>query len=353
MSTVQKILRGCGLCLGLWLAVRYLLPVFVPFLIGGIIALMAEPGVGLLQRRLKWPRLPAVGFCVSLSLLLTAALMSFLCAIAVRELGAVAKMAPQLGQTVGQSMVVLEDFLVSLADRAPDNLRPVMVQTVLNTFQNGTTLLNQVTGKLPGLVANLIGRLSRGALTVGTGVLAGFLISARLPKMRRWLHRHLPKSWNEKILPAAKHIRKTFGGWLKAQLKLSCVTWLLVSLGFLLLGVDKGLLWAGVVALVDAVPVLGVGTVLVPWSVVSFLQGDTLQGAGLLAIFGTAWLVRSILEPRLVGKSLGLDPLVSLAAFYIGFKLWGIAGMILAPVTAALLKGLLESGRDWSFKNNL
>ena len=76
-----------------------------------------------------------------------------------------------------------------------------------------------------------------------------------------------------------------------------------------------------------------------------FLQGDVLQGAGLLAIFSVAWLVRSVLEPRLVGRSLGLDPLISLMAFYVGFKVWGILGMILAPMAAALIKSFIDNSQ--------
>lgn len=348
-ENIRKILKYAALGLALWIGLRYLLPVAVPFLIGGIIALLAEPGVALLQKRMKWRRLPAVGLCVSLTLLLLMGLLSVLVAAAVRELGTAAKLAPAVGQTVEQGLVVLEDWLVSLADRAPENIRPVLIQTVLSTFQNGNAVLDQVTQRLPGAVANLISWLSQGALTIGTGVLAGFLISARLPRLRAWVSDRLPESWTGKILPGVKRIRKTFGCWLKAQLKLIVVTWAVVSIGFLFLGIAYAPLWAALVALVDAVPVLGVGTVLVPWSVVCFLQSDVLRGTGLLAVFGAAWLIRTILEPRLVGKSLGLDPLLSLAAFYVGFKLWGIPGMILAPVAAALIKGLLES----SFKNNL
>lgn len=346
---LRKLLRGAALCLAVWVSLRYLLPVAVPFLIGGIIAALAEPGIRLLQRKLKLRRLAASGLCVSLTLLLLAGLLSVLVALAVRELGAAAKLAPSVSQTVGQGLEVLEDWLVSLADRAPDNLRPVLIQTVLNTFQNGTALVNQVTQRIPGAVANLIGWLSRGALTVGTGVLAGFLISVRLPKILSWVKNKLPENWTGKVLPAVKRLKPAMGGWFRAQLKLIVITWTVVTVGFLIIGIPYAPAWAALVALVDAVPVLGVGTVLVPWAVVCFLQGKLWQGAGLLATFGCAWLLRSVMEPRLVGKSLGLDPLLSLAAFYIGFKLWGIPGMIFAPIAAALLKNLLES----SFKNNL
>ena len=346
---LRKPLTLAAVCLLLWVGLRYLLPVTVPFLIGGVIAALAEPGVRLLQGRLNWRRLPASGLCVSLTLLLLAGLVSLLVAAAVRELGAAAKLAPAVGQTVGQGMVVLEDFLVSLADRAPDNIRPVLIQTVLSTFQNGTALVNQVTQRIPGAVANLVGWLSRGALTVGTGVLAGFLISVRLPRIRAWIQKRLPDGWTGKVLPAARRVKRAFGGWLRAQLKLMVITWMVVAVGLLIVGIPYAPLWAALVALVDAVPVLGVGTVLIPWAVVCFLQSNVFQGVGLLIIYGCAWLIRSVMEPRLVGKSLGLDPLISLGAFYLGFKLWGIPGMILAPVAAALLKNLMES----SFKNIL
>ncbi|MBQ8910394.1 MAG: sporulation integral membrane protein YtvI [Oscillospiraceae bacterium] len=344
-QTVKKLLMVGGSLLILWLAVRFLLPVAVPFLIGAVLAFAAEPGVRLFQNKMKWRRTPAVVLCVSLTLLLMIALLSVLGAAAVRELGSVAKLTPAVGQTVGQGMAVLEDYLVSLADRAPDNIRPMLLRTVTDTFQDGSALVNQVTDRIPGAAASLISHLSQGVLAVGTGILAGFMISIRLPKIKKWLYENLPQSWREKVLPAGKRVKKTFGRWLFAQLKLMIVTWAVVALGFTLIGISRGILWAALVALVDAVPVLGTGTILVPWALVRFLQGDVLQGAGLLATFCVAWLIRSVLEPRIVGKSLGLDPLISLMAFYVGFKLWGIPGMILAPMLAALIKSFIDNSQ--------
>jgi predicted PurR-regulated permease PerM len=80
-----------------------------------------------------------------------------------------------------------------------------------------------------------------------------------------------------------------------------------------------------------------VGTVLLPWSLVSFLQDDKVLALGLLGIFAAVWLVRSVLEPKLISSELGLDPLVTLVCIYGGFRLWGIPGMLLAPVAAITL----------------
>ena len=337
----NRILYIGGACFLVWLGLRYLLPAAVPFLLGGALALTAEPGVRALQKTAKFPRLPAAALCVSLTLLLFAGVLSLLGAVTIREVGNLAKMAP----AVGQGLTVLEDWLVRLADRAPDSIRPALIRTVTDTFQDGTALINKVSSALPGMAAGFLGKVSNGALTAATGILAGFMISARLPKLKVWITDRLPPKWKDQILPGMKEVRGTFGRWLKAQLKLMGMTWLVVTAGFLLLKIKHGVLWAALVALVDAVPVLGTGTVLVPWAIVRFLQGDTLQGVGLLVTYGAAWLIRSVLEPRLVGKSLGIDPLVSLAAFYAGFKFWGVPGMVLAPMTTALVKGFLDSKR--------
>lgn len=342
-KTVKNMIKVAGVLLVVWLGIRYLLPVASPFLLGGGIALGAEPGVGLLEKRWKWRRVPASILCVSLTLILLFTLISLLGAVAVRELGAVTRLIPEAGKTVGQGMLVLEDFLVSLADRAPDSIRPVMIQTVMDTFQDGTALLNQVTQKLPGMMADVIGKVSKGALTVGTGILAAYMISARLPRIRRWSKRQVPEQWVAKVVPVVNRVKTTFGGWLRAQCKLMLVTWTVVTAGLTLLKVPYGFLWALLVAAVDAVPVLGSGTVLVPWAVICFLQGNGLRGGGLLGVYAVAAISRTVLEPRILGKSLGLDPLLSLAAVYVGFQLWGIIGLILAPVAAALLKSVFSS----------
>lgn len=85
----------------------------------------------------------------------------------------------------------------------------------------------------------------------------------------------------------------------------------------------------------DAFPVLGTGTVLLPWSLICLLQRDGARAAGILGLYITAAVLRSVLEPRLVGRQLGLDPLAALAALYTGYRLWGVAGMLLMPMLAA------------------
>ena len=117
-----------------------------------------------------------------------------------------------------------------------------------------------------------------------------------------------------------------------AEVKLAGIAFVVMATGFLLLRIENSFVWAALITLVDAFPIFGVGTVLVPWALVCFLQRNIAKGIGLLAIYAVAWLSRSILEPKLVGRGLGLDPLATLIAIYAGWKLWGIVGMLLAPI---------------------
>jgi predicted PurR-regulated permease PerM len=106
----------------------------------------------------------------------------------------------------------------------------------------------------------------------------------------------------------------------------------------LVLGIRYALLWGILVALVDALPVLGTGAVLIPWSLISFLESNSPRALGLLGLYAIVALTRSVLEPRLVGKQLGLDPLLTLACLYAGFQLWEVAGMIFAPLLAVAIR---------------
>ena len=338
---LRKLLLIAGSFLGIWLGVRYLLPLLWPFLLGLLLALSAEPAVKLASGRLK--RGLAAGLGVSLTLVLLCSILSFVGAFAVKELGVLVKAVPDIGQTAQQGIGLLQDWLISLAQKAPETVRPMLTKTVLETLNDGTALVSEVTDRIPGAVTSAIGWVSEGALTLGTGVVAGFMISARLPKLRAALDRRLPASWKEKYLPAIKRIRHALGGWLKAQLKLMGITAAILTIGFFLLKIKFAPLWAVLIALVDAVPVLGTGTVLLPWALVSFLQRNIGQGVGLIAIYAVTALVRTVLEPRLVGRHLGLDPLLTLCAFYAGYRIWGFPGMVLAPLITAAVTSVVKT----------
>lgn len=340
-SALRRIGAVLAAVFAIWLTTRYLLPLFLPFVLAALLALAAEPLVGVLARRCRMPRWLAsgLGICIALTLVILAALV--LGALLLRELGSLANVVPDLESTALQGMGLLRSWLFGIADQAPDGIKPILNHSLDGIFSGSSQLLDRVSVWLLGFASGVLKALPDSALGLGTWILASFMFSAKLPKIRRYAASLIPGSWKETYLPALGQLRKSLGGWLLAQLKLTGITACVLSAGFLALQIPYGIVWALLISLVDALPVLGTGTVLIPWSVICFLQGDSLRSVGLLGIYAAAALLRSVLEPRLVGKQLGLDPLVTLVALYAGYQLWGLGGMLLAPLLAVTVTQLL------------
>ena len=319
---------------GIWLFLKFLLPIALPFLLATLLAFAAEPLVKNLQRHLHLPRGAAAAVGVTVVLVLTVLFLLSFCAFLIRELGALAGILPDLENATLSGLDSLEVWLLDLAQKTPEGIRSILMHGVEGMFSSGSALLDSLTGRLLNLATSVLKALPDSALGLGTWILACFMISTRLPKIREWIQAHLPKAWHEKYAPYLQTLKKTVCGWLVAQAKLVGVTFCILSVGFLLLQISHPLLWAAATCLVDILPILGTGTVLIPWSLVCFLQNDSLRAVGLLAIYTVISLLRSVLEPRLIGKQLGLDPLITLLAIYAGYRLWGLPGMLLAPILA-------------------
>lgn len=332
--------------LGVYLTVRYLGPLFLPFLLGGALALAAEPMTSFFQKRTKLPRAVSTALSVSMAFSLLVLLVMLAAAFFLRELRSLAGVLPDLEDTARSGMTLMENWLLTLTARTPESVRPLLDRNVTEFFSGGTRLLDGIMGWVLGLAGGVLAHVPDGALGLGTAIISGFMISAKLPKIRLWLKTRIPRERLQPLFQAARRVRQAVGGWLFAQAKLAGVTWGLLTLGFWILGISYPPLWALAIALVDAFPVLGTGTVLVPWALVCFLQGEGVRTIGLLSTYLTVTLVRSALEPKLLGKHLGLDPLATLIAMYAGYKIWGIGGMILSPLIAVTATQIIPDRRE-------
>lgn len=343
---LRKLLTLAALLLGIAFGIRYLLPLIFPFLLGSALALAAEPIVRFGCRRLHMPRPVAAGIGVSMSFAFLAMVILMLAALLLRELRMLAGILPGLEDSIRGGMHSISSWLLELAAKAPGGMAAVLTRNINDFFSGSSALLDQATGYLLRLASGILSQVPGRAVSFGTAIIASFMISAKLPKLKSYIRTRLNIQKLQPILDTLRRLKATLGGWLKAQLKLSVITFSVATTGLLLLRVSYAPLWAVLIALVDAFPILGTGAILVPWSLVSFLQGDRLLAFGLLGLYAAAAVTRTVLEPRLVGKQLGLDPLVTLIALYAGFKLFGLLGMILAPLLAVTTTQLLELNAD-------
>ena len=319
-----------------WGVIRYFLPLVAPFLLGWIFASLAEPMTGFLNRRLRLGRGIAAGISVTLVLMVLLGLVWLLGALGYRELASLASGIPVYAEQLSGRFSQIRDWSLGVVSRLPGGLGDLMSRSVSNLFTEGSVLLEKAASGALSAAGSVAGRIPGSALLIGTAVISGYMIAAKYPKLRERIWRD--DRFRERWIPMVQKLWSTVRQWLKAQLKLSGLTVGIVGAGFLLLRVEHWAAWALVTAIVDAVPILGTGTVLIPMALIAFLWGEQVRGIGLAALYVTAMLTRSALEPRLVGRQLGMDPLLTLMALYAGWRIWGIWGMILSPVLAVTVR---------------
>ncbi len=324
-----------------WGVIRYGLPLAAPFLLGFLLARLAEPVTSVIHCRLGLPRAAAAGIAVTLVLAAMVTVLLLLGGLCCRELAGLMRALPDYAQALEGRFAQLRDWALSLAGRAPGSLGTSLTALVSGLFTEGGMLLQQLGTAALSLAGGLAGRIPGGALMLGTAVISAYMISAQYPALRCRLGQSglLGPRWARVIA----RLGETLGLWFRAQLRLSGTTLAIVGAGLLLLRVEHWLLWAVVIALVDAIPMLGTGTVLIPMALIALLWGQQVRGIGLLGLYLTAMLTRSALEPRLVGRQLGMNPLATLMALYAGYQIWGVMGMILSPVLAVTATGLMQA----------
>lgn len=335
-----------ALLVGAYLTGRFLLPVAMPFLIGAALAALAEPGVRFFTRRGLGRKVSSV-LCLGVSIVLLACLLVVLGAAVYRQAGTVAKQLPGVLESTQRGMAQVEGFLLSSSRQMPEGVQGVVQGAVERMFSSGSRILEKVAEVVLRTAGQIISGIPNGALFAGTAVLSAFMISSQGPQLKKSLRRWLPKSWEQTWQPALLRLRKALGGWLRAQLLIMLVTYGLLAVGLTVLGIRQGFLWAILIAFLDALPMIGTGIVLGPWALVLLVQGKVVQAVGMAALLVAAAVLRSAIEPKLLGKELGLHPLLTLIAMYGGFRLWGVLGMILSPLLAVTAKQTVDCFLDW------
>lgn len=329
---------------GGWLFLTVLLPWVLPFLLAlGLSWLLERPVAGL-ERRFRLRRWMASALCtVLLALLLSAALGLLLWRVGY-EVALLLGRLPTLLSALPSAGHALEDWAYRFLIALPLQFRDFFTQALNGLISQGVSLPSRFYDWLAGLVTGAAAALPRLGLFLFTTALATYFSSATRPRLMAFLRRQIPPSWQERSEEAKQILKGALGSWLKAQGLLMLITFGELTVGFLLLGVDLALLPAALIALVDALPIFGTGTVLLPWAALSLLSRDWTLAVGLLVLYAVVSVVRSLLEPKLVGDRAGLPPLAALFAMYLGFSAFGVWGMILAPLCAIFLKQLHDSG---------
>ena len=326
-----------------WLVLRYALVWLLPFLLALGAAALLEPLIVRAQRRLHLRR----SFTAAvLTLVLVGGVLAVLIALAVQvveQAVALVSSLPELLAALPETMASLERRLEGFCAACPDGVRQTAEHMLDSLPRRAAELAGQVSSAVLQGAGRAMAALPRVLLACGTTVLAVFFTLSAYPAVRGFFRRQLG-SRLERARGVKSSVFATLGKWLKAECILLAVTFCQLLAGLLLMRQEYALLLAALIALIDALPVFGTGTVLVPWAAVECLLGAVPRGIALLALFAVISVVRSVLEPKLMAAQAGLPPLASLCAMYVGFCAMGVAGMVLAPMALMLVKQLRDGG---------
>ncbi|MBR6825286.1 MAG: sporulation integral membrane protein YtvI [Oscillospiraceae bacterium] len=327
--------------IGLWLS-AILLPVALPFLLGFLIAKLARR-----FRPKKWnPTLSGI-FGVTVAFIILGIPLWLLLRTLIAEGEQLARRLPSFLRDLTPTLQLLYDKLIALGRRLPDGLSGTFMAWVERLFTESSLFLGSVSEWLLSGAARLLSRIPDLILFILTTLLSAYFFAIDRRELHAYLQTHIPKGWLEKGQTLLSKTKAALGGYAKSQLYLSGVTFGLCALGLLLLGHGKAFLLALPIALIDSLPLFGAGTVLIPWGLLSFLRGDTGGGIGLLLLYAAVAVTRTVLEPRFLGKQMGLHPLLTLLSLYGGFRLFGLWGMILLPIGVMLLKQLHDLSAEF------
>jgi sporulation integral membrane protein YtvI len=204
--------------------------------------------------------------------------------------------------------------------------------------------LNRIISSASGLVLNVAKTLPNLLVFFIVFIIALYLISIGLEQIKRSFLAMFSEESRSKMDAVLNHLREAVIGFLKAQILISVLTYIVALIGLLFLNAGYPLAIALIIIIVDLLPILGTGSVLVPWAAFSFIQGDMRLAIGLLVLFLTITIFRRIVEPKIVGDAVGISALSALASLYIGFKLIGVTGLFLGPVVIIFFQALKKAG---------
>lgn len=182
-------------------------------------------------------------------------------------------------------------------------------------------------------------------------LIALFLISLDWPKLKSSIEKHLSERTKQRLTIIMTQLSRAGIGFIKAQFLLSAITFFLALIGLLLLRVDYPILFSLLIVIVDILPILGTGSVLVPWGVFNIANGNEALGIGLIVLFVVITVIRRTIEPKIFSSNLGISPLAALISVYLGFRLLGFIGLFLGPALVIIIEAMVKAGViKFSFK---
>lgn len=357
MRKYMKALVNIGVAFALFLAVILLLPravvFFLPFVIGWIVALIAGPLVRFFEEKVKIKR--KVGSAVVIIVVIAAVVLllyAVILQLAQQAVGLINAL-PEMWAGVESDLENVWNKMSLLLEKLPGESRMNMddlvgrIGAALGDFFGslGTPTIEAAGNFAKQLPSVLIGLIM--------ALLSAYFFVAERGQINEWFRTHAPSSVQQRYQMIRRSLVRSVGGYFKAQFKIEVWMYLLLLVGLGMLRVNYFALIALGIAFLDLLPFLGTGTVLIPWAIIRILAGDYKMAVWLLIIWGGGQLARQLIQPKIVGDSMGVPPLPTLFLLFIGYKVGSVIGMIIAVPVGLLIYSMYQEGAFDTTRNSV
>ncbi len=319
-----------------WVFFSKLFSVLLPFFAAWITAFLLQGPIKQLGER--------VGrFHRVLSFLVTFTVLAVFLALIIMVINRLIYEAANIVDTLGKSSEKVIEAMSGLLEDWKKRFPTLGKYTDENSvFEVVKGFLGNLTSYIAGFIASLLAVFPDVGLFCIVYVIATFYFAMDFKNINRAALSHLPDKLGNRIRKMFVGVKRSAADYFKAYMTIMLVTTAELFCGFLVLRVEYAFVLSLVIAFLDMLPVIGTGLVLVPWGVIEILIGNNSLGTGLLVLFGVISIIREIIEPRIVGKCIGLHPLLTLFSMYFGYRLFGVLGMLVMPPLAMLTKNLIR-----------
>lgn len=354
-SIMLAALRGMIVlvAMGLILVLAYVvLPLIYPFLFGILLAVLINPVVEWLTNKGRFPRWLAVLVTILVLLGIVATIITLLVIEIGTELNHLQRHLPQFFEEYSaqiqffilHKLVPLYDRIISLYGTLDSEVQ----RNIELYVQNFTSSMSQGLSEMGKSAINGIFSFIRSIPVIATAfviaLLAAFFISKDWPKWYTLYTKTIPRRVQEGSLAVYNNLKGALFGFIRAQFTLIAITFMIVLIGLAILNVEYTLTIALFASLADLLPYVGPGLIFIPWIIYQFISGNYFMVIALAILYAIVTVVRQMIEPKILGDNVGLDPLVTLFALFVGFSLFGMIGLIIGPVLAVIIVALYRTG---------
>ncbi|MDD4112683.1 MAG: sporulation integral membrane protein YtvI [Herbinix sp.] len=348
IKIVVNALVAIGIALFLFLVFPKLLGFFLPFVIGWVIAMIANPLVKFLEKKVKILRKHSSAIIIVMVIAAIVGVIYLLIAMLIRESKQLAGDLPNILEQTGVQLTELSIKIRTLSSNMPEPIELFinnMLDNISKNLMEYDLEENPLTmSVISNMAQNIAQNIAEVFLTIIMTILSAYFFIAKRDEITTSVKNALPSSVVEGWRFIVDNFTKAVGGYFKAQFKIMLVLSIIMFTGFEILSVSYSFLLALGIAFLDFLPVFGTGAVLWPWALLDMLSGNYFRAVGLIVIYLICQVVKQILQPKMVGDSIGISPLSTLVFLYVGYQLKGVIGMIIGVPVGMVLVNLYRTG---------